>query len=872
MELRPLPIDHNFLRLDPDLAVWLRMDDVDGSGNPVDSGSAGNTWTITNQAAQANAGVIGKSFVFDGASDYVSDATPAGLPLGATSRTFCMWIKTNAVTNNPANLGAFAGTGNQRWLMRIKDGKLHLLLGTPTKTGTNATLNDGRWHHVAITLDSNDGNNITHTKFYVDGQLDSASAETAGVVDTVLNRCFLGSGNGGSSGYNGQIDDFRIYTRNLTATEILEIYELGTLDAMTAFDAAYFKEYLASRSGFFNRTFAIDSEVFNDLTIGNDLLVNGSLAIDNITGTDAVLTMDGTSNWPMTFTYESDDEVLILNKRVWIDSLSLQVTGDLRVDTDLLVADSFTGKVGIRTASPDHALHIAGENTRLHLQSTNNAVLEINRGSASFWNQIEFQTVGSRKWAVGLADSDLLGDGTEFFIGQFGGGQNATIIITTNNNVGIVEVAPETLLEMTSTVPYLTLHNSTVENSDGGRESRINFKGHQTTASAESTLARIEVSHDGTGDDEKGKIVFSVNDGNDGDTPTDVITFSANGNVFIGTTSDMLAPLNITGDTADIGDRHEGLWMRSKEGAWIVQVNVRGPRLEIGGGATLDATPAMSVNYNTGRVGIGTTTPGYILDIDAGEIGDGNYDGLRIVDTGWKAVSHPMLEFYNSHEDFNGSLARIYGEIGNVGTNSKLYFAVADSSKNLQDRMVIDKSGSVGINTTTPDAKLQVVGDMHVGDDATNQTQISATGVQSQIAAGGAITQTFTGIKTLTDNTAIGFVEIAIESGGCFGGSLNYTICVDDDTDLQSHSGEAAFVAVNLSGTVTSDIEEQYLPPDEAEITTGGSTLTDDFAITNGDGSPGKITITCDVDSSLNVGAVLRYTIELHSTNTITAL
>lgn len=97
------------------------------------------------------------------------------------------------------------------------------------------------------------------------------------------------------------------------------------------------------------------------------------------------------------------------------------------------------------------------------------------------------------------------------------------------------------------------------------------------------------------------------------------------------------------------------------------------------------------------RLGIGTDTPGYILDIDAGEIGEGNYDGLRIVDTGWKATSHPMLEFYNSHASFSSPLARIYGEIGNAGENSKLYFAVADGSKNLQNRLVIDKDGNVDI-------------------------------------------------------------------------------------------------------------------------------------------------------------------------------
>ncbi len=127
-------------------------------------------------------------------------------------------------------------------------------------------------------------------------------------------------------------------------------------------------------------------------------------------------------------------------------------------------------------------------------------------------------------------------------------------------------------------------------------------------------------------------------------------------------------------------------------------------------GLVVDTTTLVvnAVGYED-RVGIGTATPCYILEIDAGEIGDHNYDGLRIVDTGWDMVSHPMLEFYNSNELFNGPLVRIYGEIGNLGTNSKLYFAVADSSKNLQDRMVIDKGGNVGIGLTTIDANYKLI-------------------------------------------------------------------------------------------------------------------------------------------------------------------
>ena len=280
----------------------------------------------------------------------------------------------------------------------------------------------------------------------------------------------------------------------------------------------------------------------------------------------------------------------------------------------------------------------------------------------------------------------------------------------------------------TSLAAALDLINRTTADMTDGFGIGLFFR-IQDNAEVLNAVAKIEGARDGA--DADGKLILN--------TFRDATKYSGleidhdqnvtipNGDLRIGTPTDMLAPLNITGDTATIEDRHEGIWIRGKTGAYIVQINVRGSRLEIGGGASIDTEPAMSINYLTGKVGIGRT-PNYRLDIDAGVIDNGNYDGLRIVDTGWKATSHPMLDFYNSHASFNGSLARIYGEIGESGENSKLYFAVADSSKSLQDRMVIDKDGNVGIGTTSPDTKLQVVGTSGFGDDSGNETLISATG------------------------------------------------------------------------------------------------------------------------------------------------
>ena len=215
-----------------------------------------------------------------------------------------------------------------------------------------------------------------------------------------------------------------------------------------------------------------------------------------------------------------------------------------------------------------------------------------------------------------------------------------------------------------------------------------------------------------------------------------------------------------------------------------------------------------------GNVGIGTVTPDYILDIDAGEIGDNNYDGLRIVDTGWKAVSHPMLEFYNSNELFNGSLARIYGEIGDAGTNSKLYFAVADSSKSLQDRMVIDKGGNVGIGTTSPSSLLGIQGNLSIaltGSVAANNGSDAIVGTgtnfdNGEIAVGDAIkieSDVEDGYEIFTVSAIADDTHLTIDSN--YAGSNDTGLEAWSDPGLFSiDNGDSTnYLTVNKSGNLS---------------------------------------------------------------------
>ena len=105
------------------------------------------------------------------------------------------------------------------------------------------------------------------------------------------------------------------------------------------------------------------------------------------------------------------------------------------------------------------------------------------------------------------------------------GGNDGDWTVSGNNmysavsgNVGVGVTNPETILEIASGNPYLTLRNTTAENTFGGRESEIIFKGEMVGGDV-SSLGVLKFSHNGTGYDENGRFEIKVNTGSDGNTP-----------------------------------------------------------------------------------------------------------------------------------------------------------------------------------------------------------------------------------------------------------------------------------------------------------------------------------------------------------------
>jgi hypothetical protein len=222
--------------------------------------------------------------------------------------------------------------------------------------------------------------------------------------------------------------------------------------------------------------------------------------------------------------------------------------------------------------------------------------------------------------------------------------------------------------------PTLTLENSTSEDTSGGRESQVVFKGLQS-GSEESTLVKIQASHEGTSDDQKGQLVIGVNDGNDNDAPTTAITVASTGNTTIA--GNLIIPdagnIGSVSDTDAIAISSAGLVTVSQDLTVSDDVTIGDDLLLDSDGAVIklgdDQDVTISHNADEG-ITLNSKDISGVSSINGGQIGGSrNY-------------------IYNG----DTSLCQRATSVSNIGNG--------DSGYHVQDRWYVQEQGSVGGEVT----------------------------------------------------------------------------------------------------------------------------------------------------------------------------
>ena len=133
---------------------------------------------------------------------------------------------------------------------------------------------------------------------------------------------------------------------------------------------------------------------------------------------------------------------------------------------------------------------------------------------------------------------------------------------------------PSSKLELSGTgaagnLPYLTLSNTTDEDTESGRETRVIFKGNN--GGTTQTLGYFDVSHSGTGNDTKGKMRFFINDGSNNNAEKETLVVKDTGDIGIGHQVAPLGRLHVANASSNCniilssGSSHEKVYGEASE-------------------------------------------------------------------------------------------------------------------------------------------------------------------------------------------------------------------------------------------------------------------------------------------------------------------
>lgn len=197
----------------------------EGTGTTAgDSSGNSNTGSILNGALWTT-GKMGQALDFDGVNDRVIVSSSATLaPTNAL--TLSAWIRPDSVTATQFIINkAISTSANGDYFLVLRNtGVLGIVVNSGVegaRTG-NTALTTNTWYHVVGTWD---GSNL---RMYLNGVADSIAQPLSGTMANNGDNLGIGASATGVRPFNGLIDDVRVYNRALSATDVMNLYNLAT--------------------------------------------------------------------------------------------------------------------------------------------------------------------------------------------------------------------------------------------------------------------------------------------------------------------------------------------------------------------------------------------------------------------------------------------------------------------------------------------------------------------------------------------------------------------------------------------------------------------------------------------------------------------
>ncbi len=205
----------------PEVIGYYKFDSntTDSSGNGKNAAVNGTTSYVAGKSANA--------ISLDGTSGYVS--MPSGILDNVTSFTIAAWVNVNSLSDWARIFDFGTGTNTNMFLTPRAGGAGLRFAITNGGSGSEQQLNapalaTGTWKHVAVTLSGTTG------ILYVDGvEVNRNTSMTLNPSSLgTLTQNYMGKSQYSDPYLNGAIDEFKIYSRALSASEISALVGVST--------------------------------------------------------------------------------------------------------------------------------------------------------------------------------------------------------------------------------------------------------------------------------------------------------------------------------------------------------------------------------------------------------------------------------------------------------------------------------------------------------------------------------------------------------------------------------------------------------------------------------------------------------------------
>ena len=263
--------------------------------------SAGNQLGVDNgtlmNGASLSTGKIGQAFTFDGVNDYVSLPNNS---LNLTTFSISAWVNPSNTVGSRTILNSanYVSALDYGWKFRIIDGQLSLQIfstGGLINEYKGGGISTNTWTHVSATRINGS------TKLYINGSL--VGSQTSGSINnnpnfTTTTYCSIGSLTSAVSPISffiGSIDSINVWQKELTQSEVTELYNSGNGKQITTTPIVQTGLVLnldASRSSSYTGTGTTWTDISGNSN--NGTLVNGPIFG---TASGGVITFDGVNDY-----------------------------------------------------------------------------------------------------------------------------------------------------------------------------------------------------------------------------------------------------------------------------------------------------------------------------------------------------------------------------------------------------------------------------------------------------------------------------------------------------------------------------------------------------------------------------------------------